>query len=362
MFEIWPVGLNLTKRMKLMMSKLPTRIAIVGTSIAGGGAVLGQQLRRFLEAQGIQVDFYDGNLYTLRAIQKQKGGDIPQNKPILKSVLEEIAASLREKKYPLVIAIEREDIFLEELHPETKRFYYCTCSLSYERYYGWLSEGDPNADKKFQHALEIEKNIYQSADVIIFAWNTYEDFVCKHVYNGSNIATHPGLGWYGCEPNLPRVQYPDFLQMVYLGHIYYWSNPELLAELISLASFPIHCYGRSKSSVSKLDHRGYAKNKYAVYDKYAFGLNTVSVDPLRQAGFSSKIFSYLSVGLPAFSPTWQRFSHQVRGVVPYDVNTFSQLAENNYQRDAWQILSNEAYGQAQDLSWEIVLTPLLDLL
>ena len=150
-----------------------------------------------------------------------------------------------EKEYPAVIAIEREDVLLEDLSPETSRIYYFTFPLSYERYYGWLFNGDPQAKHKYQKALKIEKRIYRASEVVIFAWSTYESFVRKHVYDGANIVSHPGLGWYGCGPQECQVQYHDALKMVYLGHIFYWSNPELLAELTNIAPFPIHAYDKA---------------------------------------------------------------------------------------------------------------------
>jgi hypothetical protein len=344
------------------MNPLPDRIAIVGTSIPGGGAVLGTHLKRFLESKGINVDFYDGNLHTLRQIQKQRSLPVGERQPILKLVIQEIARSLRERKYPLVIAIEREDLLLEELPAETRRFYYCTCSISYERYYGWLSEGDEQAEVKFQKALELERRIYQAADVITFAWNTYETFVRDKVYDGPNIVSHPGLGWYGCEPQDQRVQYQDDMKMVYLGNIFYWSNPDLLGQLTALAPFPIHCYGRTYVPVPGITHKGYAKDMWETLEEYPFGLNSVSTDPLREASFSSKVMAHLSVGLPTFSPSWQRFSHQVDGVVPFEIENFVNLVKEYHQPETWRILSDEAYEQAQTLRWEEILEPLVELL
>ena len=345
-----------------MSPVLPSMVAIVGTSILGGGAVLGTHLKSFLESKGIRVDFYDGNLYTLRAYQRVKNINPKERPSNLKMVLQDMARSLKEKEYPLIIVIEREDILLEELSPKSKVIYYCTCTISFERYYGWLYEGDQKAEEKLKRVLEIERQIYHLADAVIFAWPTYEAFVKRNVYDGENIVSHPGKGWYGCEPDLKRVAFQSKLNMIYLGHIFYWSNPELLAQLTAIAPFPIHAYGKANVPVPGIEYFGYAPDLDRLLNKFAYGINTVSKDPLRHAGFSSKVLTFLSVGLPVFSPDWQEFSHQVSGVIPYNEKNFLQLVDENFSRQRWQQLSDAAYEQAQELSWTKILGPLLDLI
>ena len=344
------------------MGRLPDRVAIIGTSIPGGGAVLSVHLRRFLESCGIQVDFYDGNLYTLREFQRQ-GADPSLGKvPILKRVLQEIAFQLNEHKYSIIIATEREDIFLEQLPDCSRRFYYCTIPFTYDHYYRWLYNGDPEAENKLHKALEIEHRIYDSADIITFAWNTYENFVRKNGYNGNNIFSHPGLGWYGCEPRKKRVEYQEVLKLTYLGHIDYWSNPKLLEDLTERTPFPIDCYGRTHVPISGINHFGYIQDEWEILKKYQFGLNTVSTDPLRKAAISSKVLTYISAGLPALSPEWQISSHQIAGVIPYNIENFVELVENHHDRDVWQNFSDMAYAQARELRWEKILLPYVELL
>jgi hypothetical protein len=344
------------------MGVLPDRIALVGTGIPGGGSILGDHLKAFLESNGIQVDFFDGNLYTLRLYRLQRSDPQAAKRPLLKLVVEEMARSIRQGDYPVVIVIERDDILLEDLGGETRRFYFPACSLSYERYYGWLYEGDPEAEVKFQKALNLERRIYQAADVVTIAWNTYEAFVREKIYDGSNIVSHPGLGWYGCDPQPQRVTCQDELRVVFLGHLYYWTNPELLVDLTARSPFPLHCFGRTYVPTDGLDHFGYAKDVLSVLRGYPFGLNTISEDPLRKATLSSKVLTYMSLGLPSFSPSWQRFSHQVEGVIPYEADNFVELVAYYHQPDVWQTLSDAAYEQAHELRWEKVLQPMLGIL
>ena len=150
------------------MNGLPDRVAIIGTTIPGGDSVLCRNLIPFLESHGITVDFYDANLYTMREFQKQRVDPSLMKVPVLKRVLLEIARKLRVKEYPIVIATQREDIFLEFLPPTTRKFYYCSSPIAYEHYYRWLFKEDPDAEKKFQKALEVERNIYSASDIITF--------------------------------------------------------------------------------------------------------------------------------------------------------------------------------------------------
>jgi hypothetical protein len=341
---------------------LPERIALIGTSIPSGGSVLCVHLRRFLELNGIEVDFFDAAIYTLRFHQKQRNDQNHAKLPLLRGVLQDIASHISKRNYQVIIATEREEIFLENLPKNSRKFYYCCAPLAYERYYGWLQNDDPDAEIKLRKLLEIENNIYQNVDVITFAWNTYEKFVREQIYDGNNITTHPGLGWYGCEPCKNRVEYKPVLNLIYLGFIDYWSNPALLKKLTELAPFPIHCYGRSVVPIPGIDHFGHVPDEWKLLDRYHIGLNTVSTDPLRIAGFSSKVLNYLSVGMPVFSPNWQEFSHQVEGIIPFEEENFVELAEKYHEPEAWQELSNAAYMQAQELQWQKVLTPFLDLL
>ena len=156
--------------------------------------------------------------------------------------------------------------------------------------------------------------------------------------------------------------YKPVLNLIYLGFIDYWSNPSLLKRLTELAPFPIHCYGRSVVPIAGINHFGHVPDEWKLLDRYHLGLNTVSTDLLRIAGFSSKVLNYLSVGMPVFSPDWQEFSHQVEGTIPFEEENFIELAEKYHNPEAWQELSDAAYMQVQELRWQKVLIPFLDLL
>jgi hypothetical protein len=147
-----------------------------------------------------------------------------------------------------------------------------------------------------------------------------------------------------------------------MGLIEYWSNPSLLIELTRRSPFPLHVYGKINVPLPGVEHFGYVEDEWELLRKYHLGLNTVSMDPLRKTGFSSKVLTYLSLGMPVISSDWQNFSHQVSGVVPYKLENFVELVERHHDPLVWQELSDQAYAEAQELHWDKILAPFLDLL
>jgi hypothetical protein len=345
---------------------LPRRIALVGTQATGGSAVVSNKIREFLEANGIEVDFFDIYIRTWPEVVKHRlmrtSLEMVKHRlmsrfdgqSIYECFCRDLASVLRRRGYPVVIAVEKADIFFERLAPGTGRLYFCQSPLAHERYYRRLYRDDPHAEQMLHKDVAWLRAMYEASDAVTFAWNTYESFVRERVYNGSNIVSHPGLGWYGCEPQVQRARYRAEPALVYLGNIAYFSNPELLARLTALLSYPLDCYGPIHVPEDGLRYFGYAEDEWETLRRYQFGVNTVSMDPVRLAGFSSKVLAYLSVGLP--------FSHQVEGVVPFELEDLPALIEEYRVPEAWHALSDAAYEQANALRWGKVLQPLLDLL
>jgi len=48
----------------------------------------------------------------------------------------------------------------------------------------------------------------------------------------------------------------------------------------------------------------------------------------------------------------------IRGCVPYDEDTFLPAIERLSDEEEWRRVSDEAYAQAQELTWERTLEPL----
>jgi hypothetical protein len=99
-----------------------------------------------------------------------------------------------------------------------------------------------------------------------------------------------------------------------------------------------------------------------VLDDYQIGLITFSKDPLRREGFSAKNMQYIAHGLPVLIPAWRRHMDLIRGCVPYDEDTFLSAIERLSDEREWQHVSDEAYEQAQELTWERTLQPLEETL
>src|SRR5205085_11806190 len=110
-----------------------------------------------------------------------------------------------------------------------------------------------------------------------------------------------------------------------------------------------------------LSYLGYAPS-LDVLRNYQAGLVTCSNDELRQYGFSSKHLQYLSYGLPVLVPVWRRYIELLEGSIPYDELSFLSAVETLRDEGRWHAVSDKAYAQAQQLSWDRTLRPLDDVL
>ena len=120
----------------------------------------------------------------------------------------------------------------------------------------------------------------------------------------------------------------------------------------------LNVYGRTKpESRYNLKYKGFAPS-LDILCNYQFGLNTVSKDIFRQNHHASRILSYLAYGLPVLSPEWMKFSHELKGCLPYDEDNFIDLIDKYSERERWEKLSEEAHTQAHELDWNITLKPL----
>jgi hypothetical protein len=96
--------------------------------------------------------------------------------------------------------------------------------------------------------------------------------------------------------------------------------------------------------------------------KYQIGLVTVSDDPLRRLGFSSKQLQYFSYGLPALVPAWRSDPVLAPASIPYTEDTFLERVATLADRAVWEAASARALELASQLSWESALGPLTELL
>lgn len=202
---------------------------------------------------------------------------------------------------------------------------------------------------------EMELETIKKSDYVIFPWKTTENYVRRYIYDGDNFVTIK----YGCYPKSKKASYFFPPAIVSLGNIgWYWSNRDLLSYLNRISPYVIDCYGDYRPPKKYgINYKGFAKSTEVVLN-YQFGLNTVSKDAFRCNHHASRILTYLSFGLPVLSPDWLQFSHEVKGVLPFNEENFLNVVEDNSDRDQWEMLSKEAHEQARELDWNIVLQPL----
>jgi hypothetical protein len=83
---------------------------------------------------------------------------------------------------------------------------------------------------------------------------------------------------------------------------------------------------------------------------------------LRREGFSAKHLEYLAYGLPVLVPSWRRNLELLRGSVTYDEDCFASVVQSMSEQATWRRASDQAYAQAERLSWNETLRPLEALL
>jgi hypothetical protein len=211
-----------------------------------------------------------------------------------------------------------------------------------------------------QHARlrRREARVFEAVDRLAFWWPSYARYAIEHYgIDGRNLMRLD----YGCTPAPDRARFDDPPRVVYIGSLSSgFIDLPLLSRLTRL--YPrIDVYGApAPDPALGLNHLGYAPP--SVLGRYQFGLITCTKDELRRDGFSAKHLQYLAYGLPVLVPAWRRHLDLLRGSVPYEEDGFRDVIAGLSRREAWQRLSDQAYAQARELTWERTLQPLETLL
>jgi hypothetical protein len=204
----------------------------------------------------------------------------------------------------------------------------------------------------------LEADVYRDVDYLAFHWESYGRYAMKHYgIDGRNLIT---LNW-GCTPSAERAEFRTPARVVYLGAL--WQRAINLPQLSRLTKLYPHIdvYGGPPPDPGLgLNYLGHAPP--SVLRHYQLGLITSTEDELRLEGFSAKHPQYLAYGLPVLVPASRRGVDLLRGSVPYEEETFLAVIDSLSDRDAWRRTSDEAYAQAQDLSWDQTLRPLARVL
>ncbi|WP_367324586.1 hypothetical protein [Streptomyces sp. HUAS ZL42] len=204
-----------------------------------------------------------------------------------------------------------------------------------------------------------ERELFENVDHLSFHWESYARYaVEQYGISGRNLL---GLG-FGCNPSTHRARFGNPPRIVYIGNLSAgFNDTPLLARLAQL--YPhIDVYGGPPPDPELgLNYLGYAPS-LDVLRQYQIGLVTCTRDPLRRDGFSSKQVQYIAHGLPVLVPAWRRHMDLLRGSVAYTEQNFRSVIDTLSEEKRWQSLSDEAYAQAQRLTWDNVLRPLETLL
>lgn len=214
--------------------------------------------------------------------------------------------------------------------------------------------------RQYRKLHRLEAELYESIDFLAFWWETYVPYVLEHYgISGRNLITLN----YGCTPEPRRAEFDSPPRVVYLGGL--WQKAvdlPLLSRLTKL--YPhIDVYGGPPPDPSlELNYLGWAPP--TVLEQYQVGLITLSEDEhvRRLHSFSAKHPQYLAYGLPVLVPPARRHLDLLGGSVLYDEETFLGVVEALSDEREWRRMSDEAYAQAQRLSWDETLRPLESLL
>jgi hypothetical protein len=259
-----------------------------------------------------------------------------------------LGRSLSLDEFDMVIGEHPNESELMTTPTSARVLYDCMTPWADELYFeGRLTEAQ--REKMRRH----EAWILDSVDYLSFSWETYAPYSVKHYgIRGHNFMQ---LNW-GCTPARDRVEFEAPPRVVFMSSMSSrFINLPLLARLAKL--YPIDVYGGPPPDPALgLNYLGWAPP--SVLRNYQIALITCSTDELRREGFSAKNMAYVAYGLPVLIPAWRRHMELIKGCVSYDEDTFSDAIERLSDPDEWQRVSDEAYAQAEALSWERTLAPL----
>lgn len=302
-------------------------------------AIYGVELAALLLTRGWALGRRHLSYYAVRADCRLRGS-------LLRSLL-----PLDE--FDLVVVETPHDVELLTAATSAETLYDCPTPWADELWFeGRLTE------RQHRRLRRWESTLFERVDRLAFHWQSYAEYARgEYGLRGENLVT---LDW-GCTPAAERATFERPPRIVYLGSLSgEFIDLPLLARLSRL--YPhIDVYGGPPPPPELgLRYRGYASP--AVLRDYQVGLVTARHDRLRVHGFSAKHPQYLAYGLPVLVPSWREHLELLRGSVPYDEGTFLASVEALSDEREWQRRSDEAYAQAQCLSWERTLQPLEELL
>lgn len=314
--------------------------------------------RDFLQSKGHEVDLlYVDEIWSSKIdyfYQRATAHLLGKEPRLMKKIADRLEKKIKKENYEVTIGVESLFSYVLTRNLHCLKIFSWESMIAEELYY------EPKVKTRsdlarIQRIREMEIEICEKSDYIIFPWETTENFVRKNIFDGSNFLTIR----YGCFPRRKPVSYSFPFSIVSLGNLKgYWANTALLSYLTEISPYIIDVYGKFRPArKDKLKYKGYASSLDVLYG-YQFGLNTVTKDLFRRNHFSSRSLEYLAYGLPVLSPDWMQFSHELKGCLPYDEDNFVDLTVEYSEKDRWEKLQKDALEQARRLDWGVTLKPL----
>ena len=336
------------------------KIAIIAPPLIGGGIARAKAYKNFLLSQNHSVTMISVDETPVSRIwyfyQRARAYllDHEPESRLMGKIADKLESRIKRGSYDAVIGVESPYSYVLTRKLDCVKIFSWECISADEIYFQHCAAENISLDR-IRSLRKMELEICNKSDYVIFPWKTTENYVRKHILDGNNFVTIN----YGCYPKNKTVSYFFPLSIVSMGNLRcYWSNKELLSNLTRISPYIIDVYGKYKPPRKyHLNYKGFAPSTDVLYN-YQFGLNTISKDAFHRNHHSSRITNYLAYGLPVLSPDWLQFSHELKGTLPYNENNFADIVEQFSDRDKWEKLSKEAYEQARELDWNIVLQPL----
>lgn len=339
------------------------KIAIITPTLIGGGRARAVAYKNFLQSRNHRVDMvsFDEPLtseiwfFYQRARAYLLAGKEPR---LMKKIADKLESRIKREKYDAVIGIESLYSYVLTRELGCLKIFSWESMVADEIYFEQYATKDVDLGR-IHRLRKMELEICRESDCVIFPWETTENYVRKYIWNGDNFVTVK----YGCYPQNKTVSYFSPVAIVSLGNVgSHWSNKELLSYLTCISPYVIDVYGKYRPPRKyHLNYKGFASS-HDILCNYQFGLNTISKDNFRRNHHSSRILDYLAYGLPVLSPDWMKFSHEVKGVLPYNEENFLEILEEYSDPDKWEKISKEAHKQALKLEWRKVLQPLVRMI
>ena len=336
------------------------KILLIGNSIVGGGNEKINAYKDFLTSKNHeihQIQFPEDNFLAKIWYYYQRGYAllVDHEKRHMVKTADRLERKIKNEAYEVVIGVETPWSYVLTRELDCLKIFLCESLGADELYFS-----NKNIDLERVRSLrEMEVEIMEKSDFVIFPWKTTEDYTRKYILDGDNFSTIR----HGCYPQDVCASYFFPCSIISLGNMWgQWTNKELLSYLTTESPYKIDVYGPYKPHRKyHLNYKGYASTTNVIRS-YQFGLNTITKDIFRRNHFSSRILGYIAYGLPVLSPDWMQLSHELGGCIAYNESNFVELVDKYSDRTSWEKMSKAAIDQARELDWRKTLEPLEEII